>query len=115
MLAGVQAAQLAQRRLRLANSEQTIAAYPQKIAAVEALEQASAQRVAPGATYEACVDWILGTPQHQGRLPYVQAQLDANPPVIHEVTQGRLQALLAEAYRAHGLWQASSSDRKSTR
>ena len=36
MLAGVQAAQLAQRRLQLANSEQTIAAYPQKIAAVEA-------------------------------------------------------------------------------
>lgn len=39
MLAGVQAAQLAQRRLRLANSEQTIAAYPQKIAAVEGLNK----------------------------------------------------------------------------
>ena len=45
MLAGVQAAQLAQRRLRLASSEQTIAAYPQKIAAVEGLEQALAQRM----------------------------------------------------------------------
>lgn len=44
MLTGVQAAQLAQRRVQLANSEQTIAAYPQKIAAVEALEQALAQR-----------------------------------------------------------------------
>ncbi|MBP7654941.1 MULTISPECIES: AAA family ATPase [Pseudomonadota] len=109
MLAGVQAAQLAQRRLQLANSEQTITAYPQKIAAIEGLEQALAQRMSPGATYQACVDWLLGTPQQQGRLPYVQAQLDANPPVIHEVTQARLQALLAEAYRVQGLWQASSS------
>ncbi len=109
MLVGVQAAHLAQRRLQLANSEQTIAAYPQKIAAVEALEQALAQRMSPGATYQACVDWLLGTPQQQGRLPYVQVQLDANPPAIHEVTQARLQALLADAYRVHGLWQASSA------
>ena len=58
MLAGVQAAQLAQRRLQLANSEQTIAAYPQKIAAVEGLEQALAQRMSPGATYQTCVDWL---------------------------------------------------------
>ena len=109
MLAGVQAAQLAQRRLQLANSEQTIAAYPQKIAAVEALEQALAQRISPHATYQACVDWIRGTQQQQGRLPYVQAQLDANPPAIYEVTQARLQALLAEAYRVQGLWQGSSA------
>ncbi|HYP71240.1 MAG TPA: ATPase, partial [Variovorax sp.] len=109
MLVGIQAAHLAQRRLQLANSEQTIAAHPQKIAAVEALEQALAQRMSPGATYQACADWMLGTPQQQGRLPYVQAQLDANPPAIHEVTQARLQALLAEAYRVQGLWQASSA------
>ena len=109
MLAGVQAAQLAQRRLQLATSEQTIAAYPQKIATVEAPEQALAQRMSPGATYQACVDWLLGTPHQQGRLPYVQAQLDATPPAVHEVTQARLQMLLAEAYRVQGLWQASSA------
>lgn len=108
MLAGVQAAQLAQHRAQLANSEQMIAAYPQRIAAVEGLEQALAQRMWPGLTYQACVDWLLGTPQQQGRLPYVQAQLDAPPPTIHEVTQARLQALLADAYRIQGLWQASS-------
>lgn len=109
MLVGVQAAQLAQRRVQLANSEQAIAAYPQKVAAVEGQEQALAQRVWPGATYQACVDWVLGTPQQQGRLPYVQAQLDANPPAIHEVTQARLQILLTEAYRVQGLLQASSA------
>lgn len=109
MLAGVQAAQLAQRRLQLASSEQTIAAYPQKIAAVESLEQALAQRMSPDAKYQACVEWLLGTPQQLGRLPYVQAQLDAIPPVVHEVTQARLQTLLAETDRLQGQWQASSA------
>ena len=109
MLVGVKAAQLAQNRQQLANSEQTIAAHPQKIAVVEALEQALAQRIWPGLTYPACVDWLLGTPQQHGRLPYIQAQLDANPPAIHDVTQARLQASFAEAYRVHGLWQESSA------
>ncbi|WP_295040140.1 AAA family ATPase, partial [Salinicola sp.] len=108
MLAGAQASQLAQRRLQLANSEQIIAAYPQKIAGVEHLERALAQRILPDATYQACVDWLLGTPQQQGRLPYLQAQLDAAPPAVHEVTQARLQALLADAYRTDSLWQESS-------
>ncbi len=109
MLTGAQAAQLAQRRLQLATAEQTIAVYPQKVAAVEALEQALAQRMSPGANYQACVEWLLGTPQQVGRLPYVQAQLDAVPPAIHEVTQARLEALLTEAYRLQGHWQASSA------
>ena len=108
MLVGTQATLLAQRRLQLANSEQTVAAHPQKIRAIEGLEHALAQRMSPGATYQTCVDWLLGTQQQQGRLPYVQAQLDAASPVIYEVTQARLQALLAEAYRVQGLWQASS-------
>ncbi|HHW1632075.1 TPA: AAA family ATPase [Pseudomonas aeruginosa] len=108
MLVGAQATQLAQRRLQLANSEQTIAAYPQKIAAVENSEQALAQRMSPGATYQACVDWLLGTPEQQGRLPYVQAQLVAVPPAVHEVSQARLQTLLDEAYHLQGLWQAAT-------
>lgn len=97
MLSGVQAAQLAQRRSHLVNSEQTIAAHPQKIAAVEGQEQALAQRMSPGETYKACVDWLLGTPQQQGRLPYVQAQLDANPPVIHEVSHKLSRMAIATA------------------
>lgn len=108
MLVGLQASQLAQRRQQLAYSEQTIAAYPQKIAEVEVLEQALARQMSPDATYQVCIDWLLGTPQQQGRLPYVQAQLDAIPPTMHEVTQARLQTLLAEAYRVQGLWQAST-------
>lgn len=109
MLVGVQATLLAQRRAQLATSEQTIAGYAQKIAGVEAQERALAQRMSPGATYHACVDWLRGTPQQQGRLPYVQAQLDANPPAIHEVTKARLEALLTETYRVQGEWQACSA------
>ncbi|QTT87982.1 AAA family ATPase [Pseudomonas chlororaphis] len=108
MLAGAQASQLAQRRLQLVSSEQTIAAYPQRIAGVDEQERVLAQRMSPGATYSTCVDWLLGTPQQQGRLPYVRAQLDAAPPAIHGVTQFRLHALLADAYRVQGLWQESS-------
>jgi hypothetical protein len=108
MLVGAHASQLAQRRLQLANSEQTIAAYPQKITAVQGLEHALAQSMFPGVAYQVCVEWLLGTPQRQGRLPYVQAQLDAVPPPVHEVTQAQLRALLEEAYRVQGLWQESS-------
>jgi hypothetical protein len=48
MLVGVQASQLAQRRVQLASSEQTIAAYPEKIARVDDLERALAQRMSRG-------------------------------------------------------------------
>lgn len=103
MLVGDQATQLAQRRQQLANSEEIIAAYPQKIAEVEAMEQVLAQRLRPDATFQDFVEWLEGTPQTQGRLSYVQAQLDAAPPPIHEITQAKLQALLTEAYRVKAL------------
>ncbi|MBW5867545.1 MULTISPECIES: AAA family ATPase [Yersinia] len=108
MLIGVQATQLAERRLQLTNSEQVIAVYPQKIAEIEALEHALAQHISPGATYQACIEWLLGTPEQQGRFQFVQTQLDAVPPAIHGVTQTRLEELLADAYRRQGLWQEAS-------
>jgi hypothetical protein len=108
MLVGVQATQLDQRRLQLTNSEQVIATYPQKIAEIEALERALAQHISPGATYQACIEWLLGTPEQQGRLQFVQTQLDAVPPAIHGVTQTRLEELLADAYQRQRLWQEAS-------
>lgn len=109
MLTGVQTSQLAQRRVQLANSEQAIAAYPEKIAQVEDLEQALAQRILPNATYQGCMDWLLDTPEQQGRLSFVRAQLDALPPAVHGVTQGHLQDLLTEVRKGHDLWQEASS------
>jgi len=109
MLVGAKASQLTQLRQQLANSEQIIDTHLQKIAAIETLERALAQRVLPGSTYQACVDWLLlDTPHQQGRLPYLKAQLDAVPPAEHEVTQARLQELLEDAYRIQHLWQESS-------
>ncbi|CAH2808923.1 MAG: ATPase involved in DNA repair [uncultured Paraburkholderia sp.] len=107
-LSGPQAAQLAQRRLQLTNSKQMIAAYPQKIAAVEGLERALAQRMSPGATYQACVDWLLGTPQQQGRFRMCRHSWSPSHPPVHEVTQERLQALLKEIYHLQSQWQAAS-------
>lgn len=110
MLEGEQAELLRQSRLQLANSEQVIANYPSKIASVEARELALARCMSVDATYEVCINWLLGTSQQQGRLAYLQEQLDAVPPPVHEVTQAQLQALLAEAYRTHGLWKESSNE-----
>lgn len=108
MLTGAYATQLAQRRMQLANSEQTIAAYAQKIAAIEAMEQALAQRMIPNVLYQHCVNWLLGTADQIGQLAYVQRQLDAPLPTVYDVTQAKLQGLLAVVYRVNGLWQASS-------
>lgn len=109
MLAGVQAEQLGQRRLQLAHCEQTITAYPQKIAVIVDMERAFAQRAWPEKSYLECVDAILGTPQQPGRLSYVQAQLDATPPMVYEVTQAKLNSALEEAYRVYGLLQDASA------
>lgn len=106
MLVGVKATQLAQQRQQLATSEQAIAAYPNKLADIEVQEIALAESMFPGVAYQACIDWILGTPDQQGRLPFLQAQLDAIPPIIHDVTPTRLEHLLSEAYRLNGEWQS---------
>lgn len=108
MLTGAQASQLSLRRLQLASSEEVIAAYPQRVAGIEEQERSLAQRMSPGATYSNCVDWLLGTPHMQGRLPYIRAQLDAAPPAIHGVTKDRLGVLLTDSYRVQGLWLEAS-------
>lgn len=110
MLSGPMAAQLVERRKQVAASEQVIAAHPQKIALIELQENALAQRISPEATYQACVEWLEGTQLQQGRLPYIQSQLDAVPPLVYGITQSRLEALLAEAYRLHGSWQETSRE-----
>lgn len=108
-LVGAKALQLEQRRGQLASSEQVIRAFPEKQAEFLRQEQDLAGRMFPGHSFDACCQWMLGTEQQQGRLPYLQAQLDAIPPPIHGVTQRRLQEVLAEAYRVQGLWQEASA------
>ena len=62
----------------------------------------------PNVLYQDCVNWLLGTAEQIGQLTYVQRQLDAPMPTVYNVTQAKLQGLLAEVYRVNGLWQASS-------
>ncbi len=99
MLTGVKATELAQRRTQLANAEQTIADAPRKIAQIDEQERALAHRMSPRNTYQQCVDWLLGTEQQQGRLPYVQGLLDAASPVVHGVVRDHLRLLLEDATR----------------
>ena len=103
-LIGPKALQLEQRRAQLANSEHVIRSYPERLAQLELQEQALAHRTSPGASYLQCVDWLYGTQQQQGRLPWLQAQLDAVPPLVHNVTQARLNELLDTTYRNDALW-----------
>lgn len=109
-LNGIKALQLEQRRSQLAASEQVIRTYQQRVEQFQRQEQELAQRISPGNSFQVCCDWMLGTPEQQGRLPYVQAQLEGLPPHIYEVTEVKLRDLLAEAYRLQGLWQAATAE-----
>lgn len=105
----VKASQLEQRRLQLATSQQVIQAHPTRQAQFLLQEQQLAHRMWPGETFQTCRNRLLGTPQQQGRLPYVQAKLDSTPPPIYEVTQARLRNLLSEAYGVQELWQIAAN------
>jgi energy-coupling factor transporter ATP-binding protein EcfA2 len=109
-LTALKALQLEHRRMQLANSEQVIRAFPVKVAELQRQQEELAQRMFPGKTFQACCDWMLGTPGQLGRLPYVQSQLEALPPVVYEISQAKLQHLLSEAYRIQGLWQIASAE-----
>lgn len=106
-LNGQKALMLAARRTQLAASEQLIRTNPEKIAQLNRDESALAERIWPGKSFTEVCEWLLGTPQAQGRLPYVQGLLNAAPPQIHGITQANLAVLLAEAYRIDALLRAT--------
>jgi AAA domain len=98
-LVGPKAQQLQLRRTQLATSEQIIAAHPGRVAALLEQNRQLAHRIAPGHTFQSCIDWLLGTEQQLGRLPWLQSQLNAAPPQVHGITQARLRDLLAHSYQ----------------
>lgn len=106
-LTGPKALQLQLRRAQLASSEQVIAAYPAREAALFQQNRELAERIAPGRTYQACIDWLLGTEQQTGRLPWVQSQLDAASPTVYDITPTRLRDAIALVYRTRDDWQAT--------
>ncbi|SEM10479.1 ATP-binding protein [Halomonas caseinilytica] len=104
-LTGMKSLQLEQRRSQLASSEEVIRKFPENLMQLEADENELANRISSGVTFNDCCDWLLGRPDQQGRLPYVQAQLNAVPPPIHGATQERLGKLLEDVFRLQALWE----------
>lgn len=109
-LVGQQAQELAARRARLAAAEQIILGHAAKLEQLDLQEATLAARIHPNSTYPAICDWLLGSETQQGRLAYVQACLDAPPPVVYGVTAVGLTALLDEAYRVNETWLASTAE-----
>jgi energy-coupling factor transporter ATP-binding protein EcfA2 len=109
-LNGQLAQELATRRAQLAAAEQVIQTNPARLAQLDIQEAALATRINPNFRYSEVCDWLLGTETQQGRLPYVQACLDAPPPVVYGVTVPGLAALLDEAYRINATWLTSTAE-----
>lgn len=106
-LAGIQNLKLIARRAQLAASEQLIKTYPEKLAQLEHDESVLALRIWPGKSLTEICDWLFGSPQTQGRLPYVQGLLNAAPPQIYGNTQVNLVSLLEQAFLTDSLLKAT--------
>lgn len=102
-LEGPLALRLKSLRDRLASSDQVIKLFPEKVRTQEAAEAALAEQILPNEGYAAACAWLLGTDEEAGRLAAIQAVIDQPAPTVHDVTRERLQALLAERQRLHGL------------
>lgn len=107
-LSGVKALALTARRTKLAAAEQLIRENPNRLAQLDRDESALAERIWPGKSFAEVCDWLFGTAQVQGRLPYVQELLNAAPPQVYGVTQASLTDLLAEAFRINSLLVATT-------
>lgn len=106
-LSGIKSMILVARRTQLTASEQLIRSHPERLAQLDRAEAACAESIWPGKSFAEVCDWLFGTAQVQGRLPYVQELLNAEPPRIYGITQANLEGLLAEVYRIDVLLQGT--------
>lgn len=107
---GMRALQLEGRRGQLASAELVIRLAPEKEAELQASELELAGRIAPNVPFTNCVEWMLGTPEKLGRLPYLRAHLDAIPPPIYQITRVKINELLAKVYEVHALLQVTQAE-----
>lgn len=103
-LVGPKATQLKLAREKLAVSEQAVKGHPGRIEAHRKEEAVLAESIMPGQDYLAACMWLLGTADAPGRLPTVQAKLDAPSPTVRGCTAARLTDLLAARERAMQQW-----------
>lgn len=106
-IASVRALQLEGRRNQVAASQQLIDTYEQRVAGLAQEEEALAARIHQDSTYEACVNWILGTQEAQGRLAYLQGVLESPVPALHGCTAASLQEKRREVYESYAASQAA--------
>lgn len=106
-VSGVKAFQLEARRNQVAASQQNVDSYPQRLVGLANEEEALATRIHAGSPYQACVDWILGTPGTQGLLAYLQGVLESPLPVIHGCTAAGLEEKRAQVYNLYAASQAA--------
>jgi hypothetical protein len=76
-LVGPKATQLNSAREKLAASLQTVSTYAERLEAHRKEEAVLANTILPGQNYAAACMWLLGAHEVPGRLPTIQAQLDA--------------------------------------
>ena len=102
-LVGPYALRLKTRREQLANSDQLIKAFPEKLRAQEASEAALAEQIRPGEGYAAACSWLLGSGVEVGRLAAVQTLLEQPAAAVRDVTRVNLKGLLEERRRIQAL------------
>lgn len=98
------AMQLDRLRAELAQAQQVINGREERFAQLALQEQQLAQQMHEGSTFEACCQWLMGTPNQIGRLPYVQGILDAAPPVIYGVNQDWLRSHFDNVFGTYDRW-----------
>lgn len=107
-LVGPKAQLLRQKREQLSAFEQTVRVHPERLAHLETTELALAERILPGQGVVAAMAWLLGASEQPGRLPVVQAAIDAESPQLHGVRVARQVELLDLKVAAQTAWENTS-------
>lgn len=109
-LNGQRAQELAVRRLALAGAEKIIQEAPQRLEQININEGSIAERIQPGNNYEAITLLLLGNQVQQGRLPYVQALLDAPSPAVYALTSAQLTLTYNQVFAINNTLQGTNSE-----
>lgn len=95
------------RRSQVAASQQTIDSYQQRQESLFKQEEALAERIHPGRTYQSCSDWILGTEDTQGQLAHLQGLLESPIPTIYGCTVKGLEEKRRQVYQLYAVSQTA--------
>ena len=109
-LTGQRAQELAIRRQALASAEKVIQEFPQSLSQININEGQIAERIQPGSNYEAVNQWLVGSQDQQGRLPYVQSLLDAPSPTVYGLTAEQLTSAFNQVFAINSTLQGINTE-----